>query len=74
MGVLRTDAVNLRSHAQLTERLEQQERELTELRARLADWQAAFDRLPRRLAEYTTVSAAPVEPLYSPADLGAGWD
>jgi len=74
MGVLNTDAANLRSNAELTERLERQERELTELRARLAAWEAAFDRQPRRLAEFTTVSGAPVAPLYSPADLDADWD
>jgi methylmalonyl-CoA mutase N-terminal domain/subunit len=74
MGVLKTDAASLHSNEQLSERLERQERELAELRARLAAWEAAFDRLPRRLAENTTISGEPVAPLYSPADLDADWD
>jgi methylmalonyl-CoA mutase, N-terminal domain len=59
---------------ELLERIEAQERELSQLRARLAEWEAAFDRLPARQAEVTTVSGAPVEPLYTPVQRGPGWD
>jgi len=50
----------------LAQRVREQERELTELRARLAEWESAFDRLPRRQPEFTTISGVPVEPLYTP--------
>ncbi|HSJ15869.1 MAG TPA: methylmalonyl-CoA mutase family protein [Longimicrobiales bacterium] len=59
---------------ELLERIERQERELAELRARLAAWEGAFERLPRRLVEHSTISGAPVDPLYTPADLPAEWD
>jgi methylmalonyl-CoA mutase N-terminal domain/subunit len=65
-------AANL-SSPELLERIERQERELAELRERLATWEGSFERLPRRLAEHTTISGAPVAPLYTPADL-PGWD
>jgi methylmalonyl-CoA mutase N-terminal domain/subunit len=51
-----------------------QESEIRELRARLAEWEAAFGRQSRRLAAYASVSGAPVEALYTPADLLAGGD
>ncbi len=73
MGVMDRDARTSAPGA-LDERLEAQERELAELRARLAAWEAAFDRLPRREPSFTTVSGVPVEPLYTPADRGADWD
>jgi methylmalonyl-CoA mutase N-terminal domain/subunit len=58
----------------MAERIARQERELRELRASLAEWEAAFGRLPRRLPEFASVSGAVVEPLYTPADLPPGWD
>ncbi|MGH7466394.1 MAG: acyl-CoA mutase large subunit family protein [Longimicrobiales bacterium] len=49
-------------------RVREQDAELAELRARLAEWEAAFDRLPRRSdGNFSTISGVPVEPLYTPA-------
>jgi methylmalonyl-CoA mutase N-terminal domain/subunit len=60
--------------ADMTERLEAQEKELAELRLKLAEWEAAFDRLPARQAAVESISGVPVAPLYSPADRTPGWD
>jgi methylmalonyl-CoA mutase, N-terminal domain len=71
MGATKSEAGETRIMSpELLERIEAQERELSELRTRLAAWEAAFSRLPA----FTTVSGAPVEPLYTPASAGAGWD
>jgi methylmalonyl-CoA mutase, N-terminal domain len=59
---------------ELLERIEAQERELAELRQRLATWEGAFRRLPAREPEFTTISGTPVEPLYTPAGQEPGWD
>jgi methylmalonyl-CoA mutase N-terminal domain/subunit len=59
---------------ELLERLEARERELAELRQRLATWEAAFGKLPAREPSFTTISGTPVEPLYTPAHREAGWD
>jgi methylmalonyl-CoA mutase, N-terminal domain len=75
MGVIRSDANDVRvTSPELLERIEAQERELTELRARLAGWEAVFGRLPTREPEFTTISGVPVEPLYTPAQREPGWD
>jgi methylmalonyl-CoA mutase, N-terminal domain len=74
MGVLNSDAATRKLSAEQADRIERQERELAELRARLASWEAAFAAQPARLAEFASVSGAPVDPLYSPADLEPGWD
>ncbi len=50
----------------LEQRLREQDEQLRELRARLAEWESAFDQLPRRQAETRTLSGTPVEPLYTP--------
>jgi methylmalonyl-CoA mutase N-terminal domain/subunit len=50
----------------LEERVREQDAELRELRARLAEWESAFDKLPRRDAETNTLSGNAVEPLYTP--------
>ena len=55
--------------AELAERVREQERELAELRARLAEWEAAYRRIPKRDISFTTISGAPVEPLYTPLDV-----
>jgi len=57
--------------AELEERVREQELELAELRARLAEWEAAFDRIPKRETDFTTVSGTPVKPLYTPLDGGS---
>jgi methylmalonyl-CoA mutase, N-terminal domain len=75
MGVIRTDADEARVMTpELLERIEAQERELAELRQRLATWEAAFGKQPSREPSFTTISGVPVEPLYTPADRVAGWD
>jgi methylmalonyl-CoA mutase N-terminal domain/subunit len=58
----------------LLARIEKQNQELAELRSRLAQWEAAFDRLPRRQEEFTSISGVPVEPLYTQASMTPGWD
>src|SRR5262245_7262857 len=50
----------------LEQRLREQDAELRELRARLAEVEAAFDKLPKREPETATLSGNPVEPLYTP--------
>jgi methylmalonyl-CoA mutase N-terminal domain/subunit len=66
MGVMDSEART--GHvADLTARVAAQEQELAELRARLAEWEARFERLPRRQAAHETISGVPVEPLYTPA-------
>jgi methylmalonyl-CoA mutase N-terminal domain/subunit len=50
----------------LEQRVRDQDAELRELRARLAEWESAFAQLPKRAAETTTLSGIPVEPLYTP--------
>jgi methylmalonyl-CoA mutase, N-terminal domain len=62
------------SSGTLLERIEAQERELEQLRARLSTWEAAFSRLPARDHSFTTISGVPVAPLYTPADRQPGWD
>jgi len=75
MGVIDSDArAGTVGGPELAERIERQERELAELRARLAEWEAAFGKLPSRQAVFETISGAPVAPLYTPADLSADWD
>src|SRR5690606_28453303 len=74
MGVTKSQADEARvSSPEMLERIEAQERELAELRARLAAWEANYGKLPSRDDSFTTISAVPVEPLYSPANL-PGWD
>src|SRR5688572_21274853 len=53
----------------LEQKLREQDEELRELRARLAEWQSAFDKLPQRQPETRTLSGNPVEPLYTPVDI-----
>jgi len=59
---------------ELLERIEAQERELAELRVRLASWESAFSKLPAREAEFTTISGVPVPALATAADREPGWD
>ncbi|HET9982048.1 MAG TPA: methylmalonyl-CoA mutase family protein [Longimicrobiales bacterium] len=64
MGIVERDV----PVTELEERLRRQEEELHELRSRLAAWEAGFDRVPKRGTSFTSVSGAPVEPLYTPLD------
>ncbi len=73
MSLMNPGATTRSADADVAARLERQEEELRELRARLAEWEAAFDRQERRLAAFETVSGVPVAPLHTPADI-AGWD
>ncbi len=52
----------------LLERIAEQERELTALRAQLSGWDDACERAAMREGNFTTISGAPVEPLYTPLD------
>jgi methylmalonyl-CoA mutase N-terminal domain/subunit len=75
MSVINSDArKGAVTDPELLARIEQQNQELAELRSRLARWEAAFDRLPRRQEEFTSISGVPVEPLYTEASLTPGWD
>jgi methylmalonyl-CoA mutase, N-terminal domain len=69
MGVIDPEA----RAAELERRVRDQERELREMRARLAEWQAAYEGIPKRDTAFTSVSGAAVEPLYTPLDLPADW-
>ncbi len=64
MGIVERDVP-----ADALERLKAQEREIAELRARLAEWEAAYRAVPERDASFDTVSGEEVAPLYTPLDL-----
>ena len=62
----------------LEKALRQSELEVTDLRARLAEWEDRYDALPKRDAPFSTVSGREVKPLYteldhSPADKPIGY-
>ncbi|HSL72241.1 MAG TPA: methylmalonyl-CoA mutase family protein, partial [Longimicrobiales bacterium] len=70
MGLMEADLPGGKTKEALTQRLREQEHELAELRARLAEWEATFDKLPSRVdGNFTTISGVPVEPLYTPLDV-----
>ena len=54
--------------AELAERIREKEKELERLRASLAAWEGAAERTPARDANFTSISGAAVEPLYTPLD------
>ena len=57
---------------ELRARLEDQEKELQDLRARLAEWEGAWSRVPKRTDTlFTSLSGRDVEPLYTPLDLAS---
>ncbi len=64
MGVVERDVPSGR----LEERVREQEREIAELRERLAAWEERYQEIPKRDATFTTVSGDEVEPLYTPLD------
>jgi methylmalonyl-CoA mutase, N-terminal domain len=75
MGATRSEVDGGRvASPEVLERTEARERGLAELRSRLAAWEAAFGKLPSREPEFTTISAVPVAPLFSPASREPGWD
>ena len=54
--------------ADLLERIRDKEKELEGLRDALASWEGAYERTGVRDVPFTSVSGAPVEPLYTPLD------
>jgi methylmalonyl-CoA mutase, N-terminal domain len=75
LSTIKSDANETRAMTpELLERIEAQERELADLRQRLASWESAFGRLPAREPEFTTISSVPVAPLYTQAQQEPGWD
>jgi methylmalonyl-CoA mutase, N-terminal domain len=67
MGLMEADLPGGSTADALTQRVREQDRELAELRARLAEWEAAFSRQPQRTnGNFSTISGVPTEPLYTP--------
>ena len=54
--------------AELLERLAEKEREVAELRERLARWKETYEETPKRDVDFSTVSGAEIAPLYTPLD------
>jgi methylmalonyl-CoA mutase, N-terminal domain len=54
--------------ADLLERIREKEKELETLRAGLAAWEGAAERIGQRDVSFTSVSGVEVEPLYTPLD------
>ena len=70
MGLTEADFPGGTTADALTQRVREQDRELAELRARLAEWEAAFSRLPQRTdGNFSTISGVPTEPLYTPVHI-----
>jgi methylmalonyl-CoA mutase N-terminal domain/subunit len=65
MSTIEKDVTN---PAELAALVREQEEELAELRARLADWEEGFAVAPQREALFTTVSGREVKPLHTPLD------
>ncbi len=74
MGVVENETPVHADPADLEERIRQREAELRDLRARLADWQAAYDRIPKRDVTFDTISGDDVQPLYTPSDRPVDWE
>ena len=58
----------LESRSELEKALRERERELEELKARLAEWEETYEATPTRDALFTTVSGREVKPLYTELD------
>lgn len=56
------------SRTDLEDAVKDREREIAELRARLAEWEEAYDGTAKRDAHFTTVSGREVKPLYTELD------
>src|SRR5690606_30487457 len=66
---------DMMSRSELEDLVRQREGELSELKSRLADWQATFDGMPSRDESFTTLSGREVKPLYTPLDTaGASYE
>jgi methylmalonyl-CoA mutase N-terminal domain/subunit len=74
MGTVEKDVPAPADEGELEARIRAKERELAELRAQRAEWSSDYDAIGERDAPFTTISGEPVQPLYTPADLGADWD
>ncbi|MDT8339972.1 MAG: methylmalonyl-CoA mutase family protein [Longimicrobiales bacterium] len=69
-----TTEPDLLDPARLRRALQERDQELAELRARLAEWEAAHAAAPRRDALFSTVSGREVKPLYTPLDVAGSYD
>ena len=56
----------------LARALKEREKEVRELRARLAEWEASYATAPKRDEDFTSVSGRQVAPLYTPLDVQDG--
>jgi methylmalonyl-CoA mutase N-terminal domain/subunit len=59
---------NVLSRSDLNALLQEREEELTNLKARLAEWEDEFDEVPQRDGLFTTVSGRDIKPLYTEID------
>jgi methylmalonyl-CoA mutase N-terminal domain/subunit len=59
---------DVRAASELAATIEEKEAELRRLKARLAEWQDAYEGTAKRDALFTTVSGRPIAPLYTPLD------
>jgi methylmalonyl-CoA mutase N-terminal domain/subunit len=64
----------LLDRAELEEAVRDRDREISELKARLAEWEEVYDSVPKRDAVFSTVSGREVRPLYTELDRGGGAD
>ncbi|HSG48145.1 MAG TPA: methylmalonyl-CoA mutase family protein [Longimicrobiales bacterium] len=71
MSTLENDVL---SAEELARTLQEKERELQELRHRLAEWEESYAAAGKRNALFTTVSGRDVKPLYTPLDLEGSYD
>jgi methylmalonyl-CoA mutase N-terminal domain/subunit len=56
------------SRSELDALVREREAELAEMKARLDEWQAAYEATPKRDSTFTTISGREVEPLYTQLD------
>ncbi len=64
-----TTEPRVREGVALRAEIERREREIEQLKAELAAWEATCEGTPKRLPAYTSVSGNEVEPLYTPLHL-----
>ena len=65
MPTIEKDVVN---PGELSRIVREREKELADLKARLAEWESNYDAAKKRDTLFTTVSGEEVKPLYTPAD------